>query len=166
MPKTRIKQVQSGVLHSSIIPINRHPILQSFFRGKFLIIVRITITQEIPRRPCPVWHGISLSACMAATFRTSGIEPITGFRKRRFAFIIRMIIRHRRQSERQLRFRDRLPTAFFTINHRNRFTPITLTREHPITQFEVNFCPPKAMRSRILNSSFHAVFFIHTVQET
>ena len=69
MPETGIQQVQRGMLHSSVVPINIHPVIKRFLGGKFFAVVRIAITQEIPGRTGPVRHGIRFTAGLGAAFR-------------------------------------------------------------------------------------------------
>ena len=48
VPEAAVKQMQSCVLHTAVVPINRCPILCSFFRDKLLVVMRVAISEEIP----------------------------------------------------------------------------------------------------------------------
>ena len=102
---------------------------------------------------------------MASAFRTSRVNPVRHFRQRRVPVVIGQKIRNFRQSQRQIFFLKRNPAAFFAINHRNRFAPIPLAGENPVTQLEVYFCTAKTVGFGILNRRFHGFFLIHPVKK-
>ena len=163
MPETGIQQVQRGMFHTAVVPVDVHPVVKRFFGSKFPVVVRITVTQEIPGRTRPVRHHVGFPPRFAAAFRTSGVNPVESLGQRRFAFVVRMIVRHLRQFERQLRFGNRLPAAVFAVNHRDRFAPVTLAGEYPVAQLEVHFGAAETVFHRMVDRRPHAVFLVHAV---
>ena len=73
MPKTRVDHMTCNVLHTAVIPVNGHPIFKLFGVCKALIVIRINIAQEVPRRTCPLGHCIGLALCVLTTYGTLAI---------------------------------------------------------------------------------------------
>ena len=94
MPETRIKQVQCRMFHASVIPINVHPIVESLFWRKFLVIMRVAVSQEIPWRTGPVRHNIRFASGMSAAFRAGRINPVCCLGQRRIAVVVWQKIRN------------------------------------------------------------------------
>jgi len=67
--------MHTSMLCSPNIQIYRHPILRLFFGKYFLLILRVTISQEIPRRIYESVQGIRLSPSFSRTFWTFNIKP-------------------------------------------------------------------------------------------
>ena len=76
MPESGIEQMQCRVLHTAVVPVNRHPVFQRLCACECLVVVRIGITQEIPGRSRPLWHGICLTLCRTAAARAGGVHPV------------------------------------------------------------------------------------------
>ena len=68
--------MQGGMLHTAIVPVNRHPVVEGFLACKCLIIMRVDIAEEVPGRACPLWHGVRLPLCGSTATRTGGINPV------------------------------------------------------------------------------------------
>src|SRR5262245_38649548 len=77
MPKTRIEEMKRCVFHSPVVPIYSvaHKIFQIFLRSKFFVVFRISVAQEIPGTPRPVWHSIRLPSRFAFTLRAFNLNP-------------------------------------------------------------------------------------------
>ena len=82
MPETAVQQVQRGVLHAAIVPVDRRPVFQRLLGGQRLVVVRIHIAQEIPRRTSPLRHGVGLALGRTTTARAGGVDPIGHLGKR------------------------------------------------------------------------------------
>ena len=123
VPETGVQQVQCGMLHTAVIPVDRSPVLKRFFAGKSLVIVRVHIPQEVPGRASPLRHSIGFTFSRTAAARAGGIDPVSMPCKRAFAVLARLKVGDFRQTERQFTFRNRLPAAFFTLDHRDGFAP-------------------------------------------
>lgn len=72
----------------------------------------IGVSEEIPRRACPLRHCVCFALCGASAARTCGIYPIRHLGKRRFTRICRLIRINIGQAERKLTFGNRNITAF------------------------------------------------------
>ena len=127
------------MLHTAVVPIDRHPIIQRFLGGKSLIVMRIAIAQEVPRRTGPLRHGVGLASSLAAAFRTGAFDPIGERRKRTFTVRAGLIRFDLGQLERQLFFGNRNPAALIAFDKRNRLAPVSLTGEYPVAKLEVDF---------------------------
>ena len=62
-----------NMLHTAVVPVYRHPVVQLVHCGKFIVVVRIDIAQEIPGRTCPLRHCIGLTLCIAAALRAFAV---------------------------------------------------------------------------------------------
>ena len=140
MPETGIQKVKGGVLHSSVVPVNRQPVFHSFFACQSLFVLRIGIADVIPGRTSPLRHGIGLTFCRSSAARAGGVDPVCHGSQRRLAVIGRHVALYIRQLQRKGFFRNRNVTAFVAVYDRNRLTPVTLTGEYPVTQLIVCFC--------------------------
>ena len=135
--------MKGGMLHSSVVPVNRHPVIQRFFACKGFCVVRICITQEIPGRSSPLRHGICLTFCRTSAAWTGRVYPVGHCCQRRFSVICRHIAFHIWKLQRKLAFRERYITAFVAVYDGNRFSPVTLTRKYPVSQLKVGFACAK-----------------------
>lgn len=117
--------------------IDRHSSSNWLFRiERHLVILWITIAQMVPRRTKECIHCIRFSDSRATTFRTRRMEEgFTRFKRRCSASCKLDVVR---KFYWKLVFRNKLFTAFITIYNRNRRTPVTLTRNQPIANAEVN----------------------------
>ena len=145
VPETGVQQMQRGMLHTAVVPIHRHPVLKRLLAGKGLFVMRIYIPQEIPRRTCPLGHGIRLSLSRSATAGTCGIDPFGHSCQRRLSVIGRLIGFHFRQGQRQFALIDGHIAALITFYDGNGFAPITLSGEHPVTQLEISLAGTDAL---------------------
>ena len=87
MPEAGVEQMQGGMLHSAVVPVNRHPVIQGLLAGKGLVVAGIRIAQEIPGGSGPLRHSVGLSLCRAAAVRAGGVYPVRHCRKRRLAVV-------------------------------------------------------------------------------
>ena len=133
VPESGIQKMQCGMLHTAIVPVYRHPVVQRFFTRQRFRIRRIRIAQEIPGRTCPLRHGIRLSLSRAATAGAGGINPVSHKCQRRLPVVGRHIAVHLRQLQRKFTLVDRHIAAFLTVYDRNRLSPVTLSGEDPVS---------------------------------
>ncbi len=154
------------MLHSSVVPIHRHPVLQIFPACQGFGIMRIRISQKIPGRAGPLRHDVCFPLCLAAAPGTGGIHPIRHVGQRGFPVVRGLIAFHIRQQYRQLRLRNRHPAASLAVNQWNGLSPVPLTGKHPVPQFIVN---PGGTQPLFLQPCNHCLFgflHLHAVQET
>src|SRR5438477_5966126 len=109
-----------------------HPVAFGLFSDEPRLISRIAETQVIPTGTGPLRHGVGLAR------RFVGVaNPIFCFCERRFPRTGRLVIIERRWHDWQLVF-IQCPMFSAFPNNRERFAPITLTREEPIAQFVID----------------------------
>ena len=48
VPEAAVQQVERGVLHTAVLPVDRHPVLERFLGCKLLVVVRVAVAQEVP----------------------------------------------------------------------------------------------------------------------
>ena len=73
MPESGVDHMSGYVLHTAVVPVNRHPVFHLLAVCKSFCIVRIHIAKEIPGRSSPLRHGISLSLGIAAALRAFAV---------------------------------------------------------------------------------------------
>ena len=126
----------------------------------------IGVSEEIPRRACPLRHCVCFALCGASAARTCGIYPIRHLGKRRFTRICRLIRINIGQAERKLTFGNRNITAFFAFNNRNRLAPISLAAEHPVSELEVDFFSALTFLFKPINHGMLSFFNAHAADKT
>ena len=123
------------MLDSADILVYRHPIIRLHTVEDSILITRIGIAQEIPRRIHKSIHRICFSLRRSPTTRTRNIYPTFHLcQGRTFASKFHIF----RQQYGQIRLRYGNGSAVGTVNHRNRSAPITLSRNQPISQAILN----------------------------
>ena len=120
------------MLHTAVVVIHRHPVIDLLPVRERLVVVRVDETQEVPRRPCPLRHRIRLALCGAAAFRAGAVHERRHLRERRLAVRTGFEVFHFRQLQRQLLIRYRYRTADRAVNERDRLAPVTLAVEGPV----------------------------------
>jgi len=148
VPEAGIEQVQRGVLHAAVVPVDRQPVLKLFPAGEVGVAVRIGIAQEIPAGTGPLRHGIGLALGGTGAARAGGVHPGIDLGERGLAGIGRLIVVNLRQEHRQLIFRHRNPAALLAINQRDRLAPVALAGEDPVAQLEVDLLLAQALFSQ------------------
>ena len=126
------------MLHTAVVPIDRTPIFKLFGVSQCLVIMGINITQEIPRRACPLRHCVRLSLCVCAAFRAFAIYERINLCKRAFAILTGLKILNLRQFKRKLVIGNGNHSALGAVNNRNRLAPIALTVERPVFHLVLN----------------------------
>ena len=128
--------------------------------------MRIGIAQEVPGGTGPLRHGIGLALRGAAAAGTGGVDPVGHCCQRRFAVVGRHVGFHIGKQERQLFFRKRNVTAFFAFHDRDRFAPVTLAAEDPVTQFVIGLGVAEAILFQPGRDRFFRIGDFKAVQET
>ena len=160
MPETGIDHVSGNMLHTAVVPVNRHPVFQFLRICQAFVIVRINIAQEIPGRSCPLRHGIGLSSCIASTFRALAFYEGINLGQRGFSLNARLKVLYLRQTKRQLLIRNRNNTAVLAVNDRNRLTPVSLTVECPVFHLELYTCTANALLGQLFQHLLDGIFLI------
>ena len=130
--------MQYRMFYTTDIHIDRKHGVCFFSGNKFLVIVRIYITKEIPGRTRPLRHGVGLSFRRLSTYRADRIHPGVDRRKRGLPGSRRLIGIHIRQGQRKLILRNRYGSTVRTMNNRDRLSPVSLTGEYPVTKLVVD----------------------------
>ena len=138
VPETGVEQVQSGMFHTAVVPVNRSPVFERFLACKRIVVVRVHIPKEVPGRSCPLGHRICLTFSGTTTAGAGGVNPVGMSCQRALAIFTRFKIGNLGQRQRQFALRNRLPAALLTLDHRDRFAPVTLTAKDPVAEFKVD----------------------------
>ncbi len=141
-PEPRVQQVQNGVCDSPDVLVDRKPVAYLRRIVRRLVIVRVAVAVEIPRRIHERVHRVRLASRRPAAFRASRIHELRRGRQRRLAHSRQL--RVRRQQHRQVFVRHGYHSVFRAVHHRNRRAPISLPRNPPVFQSEYDFDAAKA----------------------
>ena len=127
MPETGIKEVESGMLHTAVIPVHLMPVLHCLFANKSVGIMGIHIAEEVPAGACPLGHSVGLALGGTTADGAGGVDPVGHLAQRAFAVIGGLIAFNLRQSEGQLLLGQRNPAAaMLAVNKGNGLAPIAL----------------------------------------
>ena len=165
VPEAAVEQVERGVLHAAVVPVDWAPVVQCLLGGERFVIVRIHIAQEIPARAGPLRHGIGLALGGAAALRAGGVDPVGHLAQRALAVVGGLIAVHLREHERELILRDRHPAALRAVDERDRLAPVTLAAEDPVTQLVVDLFLADALLHDVLLHGGDGFFDGHAVEE-
>ena len=165
MPEAAVEQVERGVLHAAVVPVDRAPVIQSLLGGERLVVVRIHVAQEVPARAGPLRHGVGLTLGGTAALRAGGIDPVGHLAQRALAVIGGLIAVHLRQHERKLILRDRHPAALRAVDQRDRLAPVTLAAEDPVTQLVVDLLLADPLLHDVFLHGGDGLFDGHAVEE-
>ena len=165
VPEAAVEQVERGVLHAAVVPVDRAPVVQRLLGGECFVIVRVHVAQEIPARAGPLRHGIGLALGGAAALRAGGVDPVGHLAQRALAVVGGLIAVHLREHERELILRDRHPAALRAVDERDRLAPVTLAAEDPVTQLVVDLFLADALLHDVLLHGGDGFFDGHAVEE-
>ena len=160
LEETSVQQVQDGVFYAADVLIHVHPVVRLFLVKRFLGIVGIAISQEIPGRIYKGIHGIEFANRLLATAWAGSLSKGLGSLQWRISLAGELHIG--RKLYRKILFLLRNPSALFTINHRNRAAPITLARNQPISQLVVHLSFAQSVRFQILGNLFNRFLVVHS----
>ena len=130
--------MQYRVFRTADVKVNGHPVFFFVLRDERAGIFRIDVPEVIPAATGPLRHRVCFAFAGTAALWTFAIHPVGRFRQRRFGVAGGRVIFHLWQPERQFIFRYRHRAALRTMHNRNRFAPVTLPGEKPITQLIVH----------------------------
>ena len=145
VPEARVEQVQHRVLGAADIEIDHArliaaPVGLGLLRDETRGVGRIAIAQVVPARTRPLRHGVGFA--QRAVGQT---HPVDRLRQQRIGRAGRFVVVKRRGEQRQVAFGDGVVMAVLP-HDRERFAPITLTREQPIAQLVLHAPPAFAGR--------------------
>ena len=162
LEETGIHQMQNGMFHTADVLIHIHPVICLGFVKSFLLIFRITVSEEIPGRIQECIHGIHFSSCFFPASRADAFGKCLGSCQRRFSLAGKFNIS--RKKYRQIFLFFRYPSAVVTVNHRNRCSPVSLSGDQPVTKSVVNGLLSYPLFFQPLNNSRNGILVIHAVK--
>ena len=165
VPETAVEQVERGVLHAAVVPVDGTPVVQRLFGSERFVIVRIHVAQEIPARAGPLRHGVGLALGRAAALRAGGVDPVGHLGDGALAVVGRLVALDLRQNERQLLLGNGHPAARRAVDQRNGLAPIALAGEHPVTQLVVDLLMAPALLDGIPLHRGDSLLDGHAVEE-
>mmetsp|Transcript_51032 Transcript_51032/g.143442 ORF Transcript_51032/g.143442 Transcript_51032/m.143442 type:complete len:284 (-) Transcript_51032:1314-2165(-) len=185
MPKSSIQQMQDSVLRSAHVQIDRHPVLIILLAESFFQVARIHESQVIPATSSPLRHGVRLSSKPLSVLLE--VSPIFCASQASCGIIAWLEIFHVRQLQRKISFihRNRLIisdrmlaiiifgilrqgiNAFWEVDREingNRFSPISLSREYPVTKFVRDLGSSLLHFLEFLRDRHLALFCFHAIE--
>ena len=120
------------MFYSTYILVYIHPVIATFFIENLIFPHRFigSVTHKIPTRLKKGIHSISFTNCLTFTCRTSCVFPSRVSIKRVSLSTYLDIFR---KCDWKIFYGFRNQSTFFTMNHRDRSTPITLATDSPIS---------------------------------
>ena len=153
------------MFHSSVVPVNRKPVLECLLACKSLCVVRICISEEIPWWSSPLWHGIRLSLCRTATAWTCGVYPVCHSCKWWLTIVCRHVTVNLRKEKWKLALVDWNITTLIAVNDRNWLAPVSLTWEYPVTELVVGLCLTDTLLLKELDHLLLCILYLKAVEE-
>ena len=163
VPEAGVEKVQRGVLHAAVIPVHRAPVLLRLVRDRRLVVVRIHIAQEVPRRTRPLGHGVGLALGGASALGALGIDPVGHLGERALAVVGQLVAVHLRQDERQLLFGHGHPAALRAVDEGDGLAPVALAGEDPVAQLVVDLFMAPSLLDGVLLHRGDSLLDGHTV---
>ena len=139
------------MLNAANVLIDGHPAVNLSGIKRFFRVVWIGITHVVPRRARKSIHRVSFAVSRLTAFRTRC------FRKAfmRCQSFPRCKVNIFRKHNGKIFFRNGNQTAIIAINSRNRIAPITLARNKPIAQTELNGFTTATLSFKISNDGIY-----------
>ena len=155
--------MQRGVLHAAVVPVHRAPVVFRLVRDRLMVVVRIHIAQEVPRRTRPLGHGVGLALGVAPALGALGIDPVGHLGERALAVVGQLVAVHLRQDERQLLFGHGHPAALRAVDEGDGLTPVALAGEDPVAQLVVDLFMAPSLLDGVLLHRGDSLLDGHTV---
>ena len=165
VPEPAVKQMQSGVLHASVVPVHGHEVIQRLLAGKFLVVMRIAVAKEVPAGTRPLGHGIGFALGRAATLGAGGIDPVGHGCQGALAAVGGLVVFHVGQEYGQVALRHGHGTAVRAVHHGDRLAPVALAAEHPVTQLVVDLALAQALFHQPVDDLLLGVGHAQAVEE-
>ena len=178
-PKTAVQQVCYRVI-STVVIINRRPVLDQLWIPRLLVIVRVEIAQEVP-----TGAGVSVQRISFASTFTPIVarwlwlgdwHGFTRFNINPHAYPIINLCQYRSIAARRLEILDlwqnhrqalvRHSNWLETVNmdHRNWRAPVPLTRNQPVTHFVSSFTATRSLLFQPRYDLLAGIFTTRTVE--
>ena len=168
VPEPRVQQVQHRMLDAADVQVDAarvvravlgrpraHPVRLVLLGAQRFRVVRVGVAQLVPRAARPLRHDVGVAGVglEAVAEIQLDVHPVgrLGQRRRRLAVGVVGVEQHRRvvvdvgQFDRQRRFRQRVRTAVFVVDDRERLAPVPLPGEQPVPQLVLDAGLPAAV---------------------
>ena len=162
-PEPRVQQVQDGVLDATNVLVHRHPVIGTFCHHG-LVIFRIAIAHEIPRRIDKRIHSVGLAPRRNSANGADYTGVKTSMVVQRVAGTVRDTIL--RQHDRQVFLGYRYRPVFRAVNDGDGRTPVALAAHAPVTQAPGGFLLPKAALLELVANSVYRFLVRHATVVT
>ena len=133
-PETRVQQVQDGVLDAADILVHRHEAPGRLLRKRQRVVFRVGVAQKIPARTGEGVHGVGLAVRRPSALRAAALVEL-GHVAQGLAVGDAQVAR---QLDGQVLLGLGHDAACVAIDHGDGVAPITLARDKPIAQTEVD----------------------------
>ncbi len=146
-----VEQMQDRVLDAADILIDRQPAIDLLAVGRRGLDPGIGEAREVPGRIHERVHGVGLARRRAAALRTGDVLPGRVTHQRIAGPVEVDVVR---QLHGEILIRHRHDAARLAVNHRDRTTPIALSRDAPVAQAEIDLpCSHRSIAARGLLQS-------------
>ena len=148
------------MLHTAVVPVNGKPVLQLFGISQRLLVLRVDITQEIPRGACPLGHGVCFALRSLAALGAFAVYEAIDLCKWAFAALTRLKVVDLRKLQMKLIIRDGNHSAMLAVDDRDRLSPVSLTVERPILHLVLHAHLSDSLLLKMLQHTCNGILFI------
>ena len=127
--------------------------------------MRIHISEVVPRRACPLGHGVGLAVCLFAAAGASCLYPVGHICEGRLTGVGGLVALYHRELQRQLGLGQRYIAAALALDDRDGLAPVALTGEHPVAQLEVDLLMSDALLGEELGDLLLSLINGQTVED-
>ena len=134
VPEACVEQMQHGVLSSTHIQVDRHPVALRLRGPGGLGVPRIAEPQVVPAAPGPLGHGVGIAPRALPRVGIARLDPALDPCQWWLEVGAGLVILELRQLDGQIRLGHQLGRAVLEMQHRKRLTPVALATEEPVAQ--------------------------------
>ena len=157
VPETRVDEVTCSMLGTTDIEVHVSPVLVCLAAYKGLVVVRIHIAEIVRAAACESRHCAEFD-------RIALVCPVCRTSERWLTRLCRKVLVYLRELERKLLKCHRSRDTVLEV-HRERLTPISLTREDSVTETIIDLSVSDAVLLYIIDGSRNSLLYCHSVQE-
>ena len=154
--------MHAGVLGAADIFVDRQHLVDDLGIERLLVVVRVGIAQEIPRRADEGVQGIGVASCRRAALGTGAVHEFLALQKRGSA--VGSEVHVVRQLDGEILFGNGDFAAVRAVYHGNGAAPISLAGDEPVAQAVVGLEFARAFFFQPFDDGDFALFAAHAVE--
>ena len=153
------------MLSTTNVKVYRHPVFFCLFRAELLFVFRIKVAKVVPAASAPLRHCVCFPLCIGTALRALAVYPRIDCSKRAFTCTCWLVTLYFRELERKFFFRYRYRAAVRAVYQRDRFAPVALSAEYPVTELVVDCLAADFLFFKEFKHFCNCISFIQSVKE-